>query len=110
MYDPKKRVSAKDVCVYCVIVLAIIGFIAVYQALYHPYFSALPYPSHPSKLPKPPKKESSSSLEEVDGNVDFGIPGPAVRASIPNKLKRKLSQDEFNSRSIARRLDFSQHD
>ncbi len=45
-------------------------------------------------------------LEEVDGNLDFGIP---VRPNGPNKLKRKLSQDDFNGRSIARRLDFSQH-
>ena len=69
----------------------------------------MPYPTHPSKLPKPAKKDTSLPLDEVDGNVDFGIPGPAVRANMPNKLKRKLSQDDFNGRSIARRLDFSQH-
>ena len=49
------------------------------------------------------------SLDEIDGNVDFGGPGPAVKAKGPNnKLKRKLSPDEGGgSRSIARRLDFT---
>ncbi|THH30714.1 hypothetical protein EUX98_g3475 [Antrodiella citrinella] len=88
IYDPKKRISAKD-------------------ALHHPYFSALPYPSHPSKLPKPAKK--ISALEEMDGNVDMSGPGPAVKANPPNnKLKRKLSSAEGDARSIARKLDFTQ--
>ncbi|KAH8093784.1 CMGC/CDK/CDK7 protein kinase [Cristinia sonorae] len=86
-YDPKKRISAKD-------------------ALNHPYFFALPYPSHPSKLPKPAKK--SSPLEEMDGNVDLSGPGPTVKANPPNKLKRKLSSGEGDTRSIARKLDFTQ--
>ncbi|KAI0704316.1 CMGC/CDK/CDK7 protein kinase [Cytidiella melzeri] len=89
LYDPRKRISAKD-------------------ALHHPYFSALPYPSHPSKLPKPAKKDSGLPLEEVDGNVEFDGPGLGVRANPPNKLKRKLSTDsELHSRPIARRLDFT---
>ncbi|THH02704.1 hypothetical protein EW026_g193 [Hermanssonia centrifuga] len=88
IYDPRKRISAKD-------------------ALYHPYFSAHPYPSHPSKLPKPVKKASLLPLEEVDGNVEFSSTGPSVRANPPNKLKRKHSQEDFDSRSIARRLDFT---
>ncbi|KAI0343218.1 Pkinase-domain-containing protein [Trametopsis cervina] len=88
VYDPRKRISAKD-------------------ALHHPYFSALPYPTHPTKLPKPAKKDTGP-LEEVDGNVDFDGMGPGVKANPPNKLKRKLSQEsEFNSRAIARRLDFT---
>ncbi|KAI0923852.1 cyclin-dependent serine/threonine protein kinase [Taiwanofungus camphoratus] len=91
IYEPRRRVSAKD-------------------ALNHPYFFALPYPTHPSKLPQPASKHTSSHpLEEVDGNVDLSGPGPGVKANPPNKLKRKLSSDELNSRSIARRLDFSQH-
>ncbi|CAL1714765.1 unnamed protein product [Somion occarium] len=90
VYDPKKRISAKE-------------------ALNHPYFFALPYPSHPSKLPKPVKKESHIIIEEVEGNVDFSGPGPGVKANPPNKLKRKLSDDESEGkRSIARRLDFGQ--
>ena len=80
---------------------------AILQALFHPYFLALPYPSHPSKLPKPAKKETGLPLEEVDGNVDFGLPGPAVRANAPNKLKRKHSEDDFDPRPVARKLDFS---
>ena len=77
------------------------------QALNHPYFFALPYPSHPSKLPKPAKKESGVPLEEVDGNVDFSGAGPGVKANPPNKLKRKLSADELGGRPVARRLDFT---
>ena len=107
-YDPKRRISAKDV--RSPLAMKKSAIYSVDQALYHPYFSASPYPTHPSKLPKPAKKDTSLPLEEVDGNVDFGIPGPAVRANAPNKLKRKHSQDEFNGRSIARRLDFSQTD
>lgn len=53
-------------------------------------------------------KDSALPLEEVDGNVEFDGPGPGVRANPPNKLKRKHSQDEFGSRPIARRLDFTQ--
>ena len=68
----------------------------------------MPYPSHPSKLPKPAKKESNRALEEVDGNVEFDGPGPGVRANPPNKLKRKLStESELGGRPIARRLDFT---
>ncbi len=78
------------------------------QALHHPYFSAMPYPSHPSKLPKPAKKDSGLPLEEVDGNVEFDGSGLAVRANPPNKLKRKLSvESELNIRPIAKKLDFS---
>ncbi|GJE91045.1 serine/threonine-protein kinase crk1 [Phanerochaete sordida] len=90
IYDPYKRISAKE-------------------ALFHPYFTAMPYPSHPSKLPKPAKKGSTLPLEEFDGNVDFEGAGPGVRANPPNKLKRKLSAEELGSRPLARRLDFSQH-
>ncbi|KAM5532377.1 hypothetical protein V8D89_013971 [Ganoderma adspersum] len=90
IYDPKRRIGAKD-------------------ALNHPYFFALPYPSHPSKLPKPAKKESGPPLEEVDGNVEMVGSGPAVRANPPNlnKLKRKHSSEDLGSRPVARRLDFS---
>lgn len=91
IYEPRRRISAKD-------------------ALNHPYFFALPHPSHPSKLPKPAAKASSSQpLEEVDGNVDFSGPGPGVKANPPNKLKRKVSSDELGGRPVARRLDFTQH-
>ena len=61
----------------------------------------MPYPSHPSKLPKPAKKESNRALEEVDGNVEFDGPGPGVRANPPNKLKRKLSEGQVAASSIS---------
>jgi len=90
VYEPRKRISAKE-------------------ALNHPYFFALPYPSHPSKLPKSTSVASSRPLEEVDGNVDLSLAGPAVKAAPPNRLKRKLNSpgDELTNRTIARRLDFS---
>ncbi|KIM82969.1 hypothetical protein PILCRDRAFT_447116 [Piloderma croceum F 1598] len=91
VYEPRKRIGAKE-------------------ALNHPYFFALPNPSHPSKLPKSSNMASTRALEEVDGNVDQNVAGPAVKAAAPNRLKRKLNSpgDELASRSIARRLDFSQ--
>jgi cyclin-dependent kinase 7 len=77
------------------------------EALYHSYFTAIPNPSHPSKLPK--CTQASRPLEEVDGNVEMDGYGPGVKAAAPNKLKRQLSlSGEFKSRSVARRLDFTQ--
>lgn len=94
IYEPRKRISARD-------------------ALHHPYFFALPNPTHPSKLPKISTQSSSRTLEEVDGNVDLDSPGPAVKAPapVPNRLKRKLSSVSSNQdgrETYARRLDFSQ--
>jgi cyclin-dependent kinase 7 len=80
-----------------------------FQALYHPYFFALPYPSHPSKLPKCTSKLTTSSpLEEVDGNVDMNPPAAGVKAK-SSLLKRKLTSPEDGRRTIARRLDFTAH-
>ena len=82
------------------------------QALKHPYFVMGVYPTHPSKLPKPASKASSNlPLEELDGNAEPNGSGPGVKANAPNKLKRKLSTDDLNGggRSIARKLDFTQH-
>ncbi|KAI0057458.1 Pkinase-domain-containing protein [Artomyces pyxidatus] len=88
VYEPRKRISAKE-------------------ALNHPYFSALPYPSHPSKLPKCAAQLASAKvLEEVNGNVDPVGQGPGVKAAPPKRAKRKLSDDDI-SRNIARKLDFS---
>ncbi|KAF7317894.1 Cmgc cdk cdk7 protein kinase [Mycena kentingensis (nom. inval.)] len=86
IYEPRKRITAKD-------------------ALYHAYFSALPYPSHPSKLPKcAAQLNAALPLEELDGNT---LPGDASASK--NSRKRKLtSPDDTKTRSaVARRLDFS---
>lgn len=83
IFEPRKRINAKE-------------------ALFHPYFTALPYPSHPSKLPKC-AIQVERPLEEVDGNVEIA---PAVKAR-NNMLKRKLSSPSEKGRSIARRLDFT---
>ncbi|TFY58205.1 hypothetical protein EVG20_g8239 [Dentipellis fragilis] len=89
IYEPRKRISAKE-------------------ALSHPYFFALPYPSHPSKLPKTASQLAASRMaEEAETNVDMNGPGPAVKAAPPNRLKRKMSGDDIG-RSVARKLDFSQ--
>jgi hypothetical protein len=73
-----------------------------YQALDHPYFFALPFPTHPSKLPKCFKKEDTPPLAEVDGNLNVGKKGKISK-------KRKLSSplEDGKGRSIARRLDFT---
>jgi cyclin-dependent kinase 7 len=80
------------------------------KALTHPYFFALPYPTHPSKLPKTAAQTASASarpLDEVDGNVEPNGPAPGAKAAAPSKkLKRKLSGHEI-SRNIARKLDFT---
>ncbi|KAF7770501.1 hypothetical protein Agabi119p4_6475 [Agaricus bisporus var. burnettii] len=87
IYEPRKRISALD-------------------ALHHPYFFALPYPTHPSKLPKC-STVLNRPLDEVDANVEMNATGPGVKATSKG-LKRKLaSPTELKARSIARRLDFS---
>jgi cyclin-dependent kinase 7 len=88
IFEPRKRISARS-------------------ALDHPYFTSMPYPTHPSKLPKP-LTVTSRAAEEVDGSVDLdGAPGPAVRPVNPNRLKRKAISPGGTARSVARRLDFS---
>ncbi|KAF8967673.1 kinase-like domain-containing protein [Flammula alnicola] len=92
IYEPRKRITARE-------------------ALNHPYFFAIPYPTFPSKLPKCSTQLSARPLEEVDGNVDMNSTGPGVKARSIN-LKRKLTSPddgEGKGRSIARRLDFSRH-
>jgi len=82
VYEPRKRITAKD-------------------ALTHAYFYAMPYPSHPSKLPKCAAQITAAlPLEELDGNTLTGK---------TNRLKRKLSSpDDTKTRSaVARRLDFT---
>jgi len=79
------------------------------QALDHPYFFALPNPTHPSKLPKPPSTQSSRPLDELDGNVEPSSSGPGVKAVGPNKRKRKLSgggRGGKADRMVSRKLDF----
>jgi cyclin-dependent kinase 7 len=90
LYEPRRRISALD-------------------ALHHPYFSALPNPSHPSKLPKT-SEATTVDEEELEGKVhEDGHKGVKVKARPP--LKRKASaliteEDQERSRGIARRLDF----
>jgi len=88
-YEPRKRITAND-------------------ALMHPYFFALPYPTHPSKLPKASKPLAPRPLplEEIDGNAS---PGLNVKAGDPTiRLKRKaMDEDNSNRRSVSRKLDFT---
>ncbi|KAF9531727.1 kinase-like domain-containing protein [Crepidotus variabilis] len=92
VYEPRKRITARE-------------------ALSHPYFFALPYPTLPPKLPKCSAQLAAAAaaarpLEEVDGNVEMNSTGPGVKAKNTG-LKRKLTSPEDAKRSIARRLDFT---
>ncbi|EJD47894.1 Pkinase-domain-containing protein [Auricularia subglabra TFB-10046 SS5] len=81
VYDPNKRISAKD-------------------ALGHPYFFALPNPSHPSKLPKVTKRaECVYPLEELDGNA---VAQSAAKNGEAD-LKRK-NRDELELPAPAKRF------
>ncbi|KAE9398564.1 Pkinase-domain-containing protein [Gymnopus androsaceus JB14] len=102
LYEPRKRLSASEVCGCC----------SYGSPLYIiPISSPFRYPSHPSKLPKCSTQMAPRPLEEVDGNVDMAGTGPGVKAAAPSKvkLKRKLTSpaDESRTRSIARKLDFT---
>ncbi|KAN0088551.1 Protein kinase-like domain containing protein [Tylopilus felleus] len=98
MYEPRRRIGAREVC---------FSLFENHVALHHPYFTSLPYPTHPSKLPKPASVQSRP-LEEVDGNVELSASGPGVKALPSNKLKRKNSSPLDGLRPLARKLDFGQ--
>ena len=69
MYEPRKRISALDV-------RAILLFATDWWdicRLNHAYFFALPYPTHPSKLPKC-SSVANKAADEEDVNVDVTIP------------------------------------
>ncbi|KAF8489308.1 kinase-like domain-containing protein [Gautieria morchelliformis] len=95
-YEPRRRVGAKE-------------------ALHHPYFFALPFPTHPSKLPKTknPLAPRPLPLEELDANSPAFSPKPTLpskNGTETNRLKRKSSATdaiETEGRHVARRLDFS---
>ncbi|EJD47893.1 Pkinase-domain-containing protein [Auricularia subglabra TFB-10046 SS5] len=90
LYDPTKRISAKD-------------------ALSHPYFFALPNPSHPSKLPKVTKQAEPRAhpLEELDGNAAAQAASMNGEAGRKRKKRDELEPPVPDKRTIARRLDFS---
>ncbi|OBZ74110.1 Serine/threonine-protein kinase crk1 [Grifola frondosa] len=86
IYEPRRRITAKNPSL----------------------FLRTAIPLAPFEATQASQERLRASLEEVDGNVDLSGPGPAVRANPPNKLKRKHSAEDLASRSIARRLDFTQ--
>jgi len=89
VYEPRKRLTAEG-------------------ALHHPYFFALPYPTHPSKLPKASKALAPRPLplEEIDGNASPGL--NAKTGDLTIRLKRKALDDGTpNRRSVSRKLDFN---
>jgi len=107
IFEPRKRITAVEVSHSIADFEYLLILFQRSQALHHPYFFALPYPTFPSKLPKCTTQMTARPLEEVDGNVEMSSTGPTVKA---RSLKRKLaSPGEDKGRSIARRLDFSRH-
>ncbi|KAH8832204.1 CMGC/CDK/CDK7 protein kinase [Flagelloscypha sp. PMI_526] len=81
IYEPRKRISAKE-------------------ALYHSYFTSLPNPTHPSKLPKlKPQHPSFGDEESGEGGGGKGRRG--------RKRKMTLGGGEEGGRKVqARKLDF----
>ena len=77
----------------------------VCQALNHPYFFALPYPTHPSKLPRPAVKQETPPLADVDNNA---VNGKKKSRTLKRKLESPMDDATTSAkvRSIARRLDF----
>ncbi|TFK74948.1 CMGC/CDK/CDK7 protein kinase [Pluteus cervinus] len=77
-FEPRKRISARD-------------------ALLHAYFDALPYPTHPSKLPRCSKPAEEPEADDKEGGKGKN-----------NRLKRKLMspEDDAKIRPVARKLDF----
>jgi len=91
LYEPRKRLTARE-------------------ALQHPYFFALPYPTHPSKLPKATKPLAPRPLplEEIDGNASPGLNVKAASGDLTVRLKRKAAEDGTpNRRSVSRKLEFT---
>lgn len=73
----------------------------------------MPYPTHPSKLPKAKSAHSSRllPLEELDANSPILSPKPdlSTRNADHARLKRKASGVEGSGegRNVARKLDFT---
>ncbi|KAG9047523.1 TFIIH complex serine/threonine-protein kinase subunit kin28 [Tulasnella sp. UAMH 9824] len=91
IYEPRRRITAKD-------------------GLHHPYFFALPHPTHPSKLPKvaPTTKAKPLQVDDYEDDMQTEI---SARAFGARGSKRKASDvaDDSDRRQPgpARRLDFS---
>ncbi|KAG8943380.1 TFIIH complex serine/threonine-protein kinase subunit kin28, partial [Tulasnella sp. 419] len=96
IYEPRRRISAKE-------------------ALHHPYFFALPYPSHPSKLPKvsAPSTKTAGKPLQVD-DFDDDMTETAKNRALGGGRKRKAGEmgagDEESGRPSlgpARKLEFT---
>src|ERR1700733_15663464 len=99
-YDPWRRCSAMEVSPHprkCVYRVSYHVFCCP-KALSHAYFTALPFPTHPSNLPKTSSPLQPRALAEQQG-------------AAPTKKRKAESQqvDETGERiaaKIGRRLDF----
>jgi cyclin-dependent kinase 7 len=93
VYEPRKRISARE-------------------GLDHPYFTALPNPTHPSKLPKTAASITAADEDELEGKAPENAEGgKGVKVKARPPLKRKASalvteEDKTKSKHIAKRLDF----
>lgn len=98
-YDPRKRLTAKEVRS-----LSPSPFIAslifiYWKALHHPFFHTSPAPTHPSKLPKPKGELVPRALPPDEGE-----------RGVTKKRKGALLEgveEEAGSRKVARKLDFN---
>jgi cyclin-dependent kinase 7 len=109
-YDPKRRISAKDVRLSTNHSSQTLTARRL-KALHHAYFFSMPNPTHHTKLPKP-RAANAESRQQSPGPEGSKKQTTAAAAPTqdPSRVsrKRKASGVLENSRTnVAKRLDFS---
>lgn len=97
-YDPRKRLTAKEVRFLSLSLPCNTDLIHV-KALHHPFFHTSPAPTHPTKLPKPKGELVPRALPPDEG-------GRGVTKKRKGALLEGV-EEEPGSRKVARKLDFS---
>lgn len=113
-YDPRKRGTAREVPRLYRLLSILADRPVLPEALHHPYFFALPYPTHPSNLPKTLIPMAPRALQEETEGQDALLGVDSHKPALKKKkgVKRKaveLEDDEREglARSVSKRLDFT---